>query len=389
MDSDRKNLFDKYLKFGGIESGPKMFSGGLDAETMADHTAAEIAVLKANHTVPLEREEDSTVDFEFCLKAFLCVFLKSLKLGCLADAIRSSSVFYGLDVHYKADIQKYVGVIKNFLNYLMYHNVCPEYEKQVEAARKLCEQGQDETWDIVQAQRLLPGSFNIACSELFGGMYQGRCDPACVQWMDEADKSWGLVGQSREEAGKIFIMGFAAHGSDEQMEKYEQAKRNKRSSDNDAYEAQEEDMDLQITDISLGRSDPGIVALYQSERAKGLPILGKLRARIWKSPLALMRDQTEEEEMLLSNESKPDEMEFWVDDLLLEKLHVGMYLEATVRKLNFGIVYFDAVQMLRPTYFTFLANEQMLEWRKVESEWLAPRETATEDGGAEYERKSG
>ena len=28
MDSTRKNVFDKYLVHGGIEAGPKMFSGG-------------------------------------------------------------------------------------------------------------------------------------------------------------------------------------------------------------------------------------------------------------------------------------------------------------------------------------------------------------------------
>ena len=29
MDSTRKNIFDKYLASGGIDSGPKMFSGGM------------------------------------------------------------------------------------------------------------------------------------------------------------------------------------------------------------------------------------------------------------------------------------------------------------------------------------------------------------------------
>ena len=71
LDSDRKNMFDKYLTFGGIEGGPKMFSGGLDADTVANSTAAEIAALTAAHSVPLERNDDSTVDFEQCLKGFL------------------------------------------------------------------------------------------------------------------------------------------------------------------------------------------------------------------------------------------------------------------------------------------------------------------------------
>ena len=48
-----------------------MFSGGLDANALADSSAAEIAMMRANHTVPLERADDSFVDFEGCLKAFL------------------------------------------------------------------------------------------------------------------------------------------------------------------------------------------------------------------------------------------------------------------------------------------------------------------------------
>ena len=71
MDSERKNIFDKYMAFGGVESGPKMFSGGLDAETLEESTRAEIATFKGTHAVPLERDSDSTVDFVGCLQAFL------------------------------------------------------------------------------------------------------------------------------------------------------------------------------------------------------------------------------------------------------------------------------------------------------------------------------
>ena len=76
---------------------------------------------------------------------------------------------------------------------------------------------------------------------------------------------------------------------------------------------------------------------------------------------------------MLDNFEQPRELKFWVDDRLLEKLHVGMHLEASVKELNFGIFYFDAVQILRPTFFTILPNEQMLDWRRVEGQWLPPR----------------
>lgn len=74
--SDRKNLFDRYLIAGGIEAGPKMFSGGIDAETIASRDAAEIAELRAAIFVSTDKivdigKSDHVVDFEGCLAAFL------------------------------------------------------------------------------------------------------------------------------------------------------------------------------------------------------------------------------------------------------------------------------------------------------------------------------
>ena len=75
LDSDRKNLFDKYLTYGGIAGGPKMFSGGLDAKTIANSNSAEIATLTATHAVAFDqsdpRSEMYVVDFEGCLRGFL------------------------------------------------------------------------------------------------------------------------------------------------------------------------------------------------------------------------------------------------------------------------------------------------------------------------------
>ena len=74
MDSDKKDVFDKYLSSGGISAGPKQFSGGLDANAMSDMNAADIALMKATHFVDIDKhggEEVFEVDFEGCAKAFL------------------------------------------------------------------------------------------------------------------------------------------------------------------------------------------------------------------------------------------------------------------------------------------------------------------------------
>lgn len=75
MDPVRKSLFDHYLTHGGIEGGPKMFSGGFDDQTLADKDAEDIATLAATNFVAFDksdpRNEIFVVDFEGCLKSYL------------------------------------------------------------------------------------------------------------------------------------------------------------------------------------------------------------------------------------------------------------------------------------------------------------------------------
>ena len=63
------------MAYGGIDSGPKMFSGGLDANTLSNSNAAEIATKRAIHYVPTGRGEPDdpnyVVDFEGCTQGFL------------------------------------------------------------------------------------------------------------------------------------------------------------------------------------------------------------------------------------------------------------------------------------------------------------------------------
>ncbi len=76
FDSERKDVFDKYMSFGGIDTGPKMF-GGLDAKVLDDHNAEEIRKITATNFVGGDKAnigKDSSiwvVDFEEIAKAFL------------------------------------------------------------------------------------------------------------------------------------------------------------------------------------------------------------------------------------------------------------------------------------------------------------------------------
>ena len=274
----------------------------------------------------------------------------------------------------EAKIRDYVGVLRNFLNYLLHHDVCLEYRDQVAASRKLCDKAQTELIKIAQAQPLLPGTFNRACSEIFGGVFHG-VDKAESTWMTAEEREHS-VGVSPEDARKVFRIGLAAYATDEQLDKYKLE-----GKDQSFHIISEQDLGLEVTDITFGHSLPETQSLYNHEQAKSFPILGKLHAKTWHSPSAAEEDLTEEEEAELAAHPTPGKQyEFWAEDYLLDKLFVGMKFEATVKQLSFGIWYFDAVFGVHCSFYTYLPNEMMIGWKKVEKEWLPPRPKEGEGG---------
>ena len=65
-------VFDKLMRFGGVESGPRMYQG-LSKQEMADMDAEELARALATHNVPWDRSDGKQwiVDFVGVGKAFL------------------------------------------------------------------------------------------------------------------------------------------------------------------------------------------------------------------------------------------------------------------------------------------------------------------------------
>ena len=72
LDSERKDLFDKYMVYGGVDTGPKMFGGGLDSRTLEEATAADITAFTATNYVSDDKEgTEYVVDFDGCVKGFM------------------------------------------------------------------------------------------------------------------------------------------------------------------------------------------------------------------------------------------------------------------------------------------------------------------------------
>ena len=341
LDAARKDLFDKYLAYGGIEAGPKMF-GGLATKDMSNLDAAQIAAQRARHFVGADKNDDEefVVDFEACAAAFL-----------------SSRLPIVYDLTSLRQIKSHTTIIFNFLNYLLHHDVAPEYRSQICAARTICTLAEKELWQIVQAESMLPGDFNTACSMIFGGTFHGLSITGKEDWVQGVEVKKGM---SPEMARKCFKVGLAANAGRDIF---------------DRYKAQSEAKTISITSItdvaleviSLIPATPQVQNIYTHSLAKDLKPLGLLKARTWTNPSAKDEDLTLEEEEALAAATPHREVKeytFWVEDYLLKKLFVGMKFETTVTKLSFGVLYFDALFGVYCSFYRVLPNEMMFGWRE-------------------------
>ena len=257
-----------------------------------------------------------------------------------------------VDLYKEPDINNSVGVIRNFLNYLVHHNVAPEYSDQIAAARKTCDMAQGQLLLCVLAAADLPGKFNEACSILFGGFYQDTFTHD-RQAMEEAGVDPGLTEQ---DARKIFIGGLASQASEAMMA---------------AYNKQAETKSIRLKRIfrtyfevmELFHSSKDVREMYAHPTMSGCNSVGKFKARTWRCPGAPLEDLTEdEEEELKLKPPQPEYFEFFIEDKLLEHMFIGMKMEAEVRETNFGLCYFESVTATLCSFYNYLPNEPMMDW---------------------------
>lgn len=155
---DRAIYFNEYLFLGGIDTSPQPF-GGLDPAELKEMTPAQrrdAAATDVVHGVSGADErfydgndEHWTVDFAGVTAGFFSVSLV-LMTGFQPQKLEAA-----------------IGVVENFLRYVLQHEVCPEYSDNVNAALGLCRQAKIE-WPMLNAFECgLPGCFNLAAAELF------------------------------------------------------------------------------------------------------------------------------------------------------------------------------------------------------------------------------
>ena len=357
MDPVTRDVFYKYLAYGGLDVGQNMFQGvsERDAESMdkEDLTRALAQTSLSFDFRDIGKESSKwVVDFEGVMKGFLS---------------RRVPFFFPLDA--EADVKTVTTLLTNFMNYLLHHDVCPEYRESILAARQCCVKASHELWCIRQAQKWLPGDFNVACSTLFDGAY-GRGYDGKTSWREDEG---GFVGQTDDQARQIVKFAVACAGSEEQYQLwYDKALANEIK-----VTKVRKEVGMEITQIILPDEE---MRNFYRERTKEFRPVGKIYTKAWRNPAAPPEDLTPEEHASRKKRSlgedqgtkrgnqdrraEEDEYEFFIEEVVLQHLLVGMKIEATVRTLNCGIYFLDEVFNVYVSFDTFLPNESLYGYKK-------------------------
>ncbi|KAK3716184.1 hypothetical protein LTR37_006629 [Vermiconidia calcicola] len=370
MHQNTKLIFDKFMLYGGIDSGPQQFTGGLSKADTEELTAKEIAERTSCYGVS-ERVVDGLdydnedgkakwiVDFEAIAKGFLSSQFMSMSIWSDEDQVRTAT-----------------NVLRNFYNYLLLHEVCPEYKDQLLAARKVCDLAEVELIKLADVDVRLPGGFNTACSTLFGGNYAGL-HASEGDWVHKDDD----LGWSDEDAKIVFLTGIAAYGTEEQLARVETLVAKGDSFASSFRVVSTEKLGLEVVSIELMKDEAK--KIYEDSNLINTVIrpMGKLHCIRWEVPHAPPMDLPKS---VIEARKKARKFEFLLEEETLKYCYPGLKMEAEVKELDIGIKWIDYFEATYASFFTWLANERIREWKEPgpPKAWML-RQMGKEDGDGE------
>ena len=385
LSPERRDIFYKYLAYGGVDVSPNMFQSVADLD-QSSMDKDELAMALSKVSIGSEEYDLNsptalfTVDFLGCMQGFLS---------------RHARPLFGLETH--DQVVLVTTTLERFMDYLLQHDVCPEYKTEVRETRDLCRTANGELWACSEAYRWLPGDFNIACSTLFGGIYSENYDGE-ASWNDDPNEEATFVGMAPEQAMQIVKFGIAGAASEAVYQKYLNMVNS--TDDDHNFEVVSRKQNAGFTIIKVFQPTKDCIKLYKMQSSEFRPV-GRIVAKTWVNPDAppedlppIERSTIESRAELKAQDSsktgdtrKPKleeikddatkEYVFFIELPLISQLRVGMHLEATIHELNCGIWWFDDFRVVYPSFDTYLTNDLMVGWK--EPRWMK--------GSVEYEKE--
>ena len=280
------------------------------------------------------------VDFEGVVKGFF-------------STVFSEQFLWHDDLTHDRDIASAAcNIVRNFLNYLLYHNVCIEYTEQIEAARASLETVEIECTKLNEVQQVFPGSFNIACSTLLGGNYAQKRYQG--DWMTAEEAATAKVGLKDSEHRWIAIAGVAAFAEKDHLD-------GDNLEDKMKVVDSEEDVGLEVSKILLpGEVSDEVRGVFDNLQGTIVPRMGKLICERYHFAKAAPLD--------LPSDFKPKTtgFQFILDEATLQKCFEGMKFVATVEKMECGIYFIDHWWECYGSFYTWCWNEKALALKQHE-----------------------
>ncbi|KAF3384968.1 Argonaute-binding protein 1 [Penicillium rolfsii] len=334
MENDRRAIFLKYLQYGGINANQN-YETSLSLKELEQMSNDEAQQARGQTMIPRDRQ-GLEINFEAVARGFLSSFFAN---------------------HYNPESEERIkvatGTIRNFLTYLLYHDVCPEYKDDIHRARQICDIASVELWKNVQLIQQGPGPFNQSCSMLFGGRY-AVVSKDTSDWMP-AQCGPGIL--TPDAARKVVKFAVAGAGTYDQAIRFQRLFAQGQLSakhivDIDGFEV-----------ISISRPDSDVHYFYH-EHARDLPVVGKVVAKSFRDPAKPETDMSPGERRAWREGKAPTySFVFFLEENLLQHCYPGLRIVSDIWEINCGMYYFDEIIMAYPSFHLVLANDLMLRWK--------------------------
>lgn len=243
------------------------------------------------------------------------------------------------------------GTIRNFFTYLLYRDVCPEYEENLLEARKTCDLATVELSKNLQFVREALGNFNECCSIVFGN----KPSEAAVEttgWHHPVSLDAGMTSELKAIMAGIFYAGTTDQAIQLEDMVHEDKIETRKILDIDGFEV------LEVT------PPPTSAAQWSYFGLSAIDPVGKITARSYRDPAKPDLDLSPAERQEWDRGKTPEyNFEFLIEESLLWLCYPGLKVLATVWEVNCGLHYFTDVISVSPTFYTVIANDLMLEWK--------------------------
>ena len=291
----------------------------------------------------------------------------------------SSEVPENINFEREEECVELINVMKNFLRYLLFHQVCPEHTPAINAALRICDRAAFELPTCDQLLRILPGPFNTAASTVHGGFFSGKY-AGDQEWM-QSPKNDGVVakvGMPWKEAAYTYATGIVSL-HEENLPSFDPTVQY-------LYQIDEE-VDLEIVDILPPTRDPATAIQGTSIRAKPM---GFLTCQTWNPPGFQKWDLPTECCSSEVNSGVPvKQYRFAMEEDILQLCEPGLKIEArAIFQLQpSGIHVLDGPPTdVRCSFYTIVENEISNHWK--EPRWITRQDLKDKEDAWEQMRRA-